>query len=273
MSHLCHNEAPFSLHGARHSLLKTTEEDEIDTFPSWCPPFTNRDAVRQGLRLKPLWTGLPDEDGFGNYSAAGNLAIPMSFDTDVAGFESQLSVQILRHIRLTVSLVGPAYNASAGSSKRELLDAMNGTPVSMRSSLMGFLGKESVLGTWSRLAEESSEASLSDNGSSPTKRDGDLWIRDAFKNLVAAEVPNQLHDDMRKMAYTRRKFFKTQCVSFGLGPEDFLEEDEINVALGCETPVILRKRTGNDEKGAGHYSYIGQAYIEHLMVYEGRPGR
>ncbi|KAK8139489.1 hypothetical protein PG984_002869 [Apiospora sp. TS-2023a] len=249
----------------RYSMV---EEDINTTLPSWCPAFTDRDAVRQGLRLRPLWTGLPDEDdSFGgtHYSAAGNLPTPENFEPSVAG--NALSVQVLQHVCLTVSSVGPAYNASVDSLKRELMDVMNGTPVSMRSSLMGFLDKESVLDNWSQLAGEPSRSSAPKEG----KRDGTTWARNIFKNLPADEITDHVHEGMRETIYTRRKFFKTQCGSFGLGPEDLLEGDEVYVALGCQTPVILRKEYNEDKeaKGPGRFLYIGQAYVEHLMIYQG----
>lgn len=136
---------PYSKHSSREAARDAT-------LPTWCPAFTDRDAVRQGLQLRPLWTGLPTNEGFRKYSAAGDLAIPETFESDVAGISNVLPVHVLRHVCLTVASVGSAYNASAESLKRELLDVMNGTPVSMRSSLMGFLDKESVLDNWSQLA-------------------------------------------------------------------------------------------------------------------------
>lgn len=76
---------------------------------------------------------------------------------------------------------------------------------------------------------------------------------------------------MRETVYTRRKFFKTQCGWLGLGPEDLLEGDEVYIALGCQTPIVLRRILKKDKaaESPDRYRYIGQAYIEHLMMYEG----
>ncbi|KAK8124268.1 uncharacterized protein PG998_000027 [Apiospora kogelbergensis] len=265
------------------SLEKAPEEeqDNLASFPSWCPALTDRDAVKKGLQLKPLWTGLPDDDKYGFHSAAGNLAIPEGFTFDVPEAEDQLSVHVLRHVRLTVSLVGPAYHATVDSLKRELMDVMRGRPSSMRSSLMGFLDKESVLDTWSRLAEESSPDSTPNKDSSPVPYGGETKT-DIFGRILAGgesasvpdEAPGQLRDNMRKRVYTRRKFFTTQCGNSGLGPEDLLEGDEVCIALGCQTPIVLRKESmkggnNNAEDAKEYYSYIGQAYVEHLMAYKG----
>ncbi|KAK7908871.1 hypothetical protein PG985_016174 [Apiospora marii] len=194
-------------------------------LPSWCPAFTDREAVRQGSYLKPLWTGLPDDDSSGAYSAAGNLASPETFgpDTntfgpvtfgpntfgpnnfglDVSHIMPRLSVQVLRHVCLTVSSIGPAYNASADSLKRELLHVMSGTPASMQSSLMVFLDKERVFDTWSKFATEPSIESAPDEG----KRDGTAWSISWWHTQGnGLHEKEALQNSMRKLRLGTRDF-------------------------------------------------------------------
>ncbi|TEA11259.1 Heterokaryon incompatibility protein 6, OR allele [Colletotrichum sidae] len=251
-------------------------------IPSWCPAFTDQDAVSKGLGFRPLWTGLPDDGVFGPYSAAGNLAIPEVFDPEVGDCEQALAIRVLQHVRLAVASVGPAYNASVDSLRRELLEVMHGRSGNMRSSLMGLLDKESVFDTWRDLVEEMH--SLSDipgNDSTSSRSDGGAQLRDDLLDTLTAgglvrrpgEPSAKPEESLRNMACTRRKLFTTRCGSFGLGPENVMEGDEIYIALGCQTPIVLRpkagKKTGEDQDGVVQYSYTGQAYIRQLMVYRG----
>lgn len=56
-----------------------------------------------------------------------------------------------------------------------------------------------------------------------------------------------------------------------MGPEGLQEGEELHVALGCQTPIILRRKLEADKEaeGSDFYTYIGQAYVEQLMVYKG----
>ncbi|TDZ71700.1 Heterokaryon incompatibility protein 6, OR allele [Colletotrichum trifolii] len=267
----------------RASNPKRRRRREIKAeIPSWCPAFTDQDAVSKGLGFRPLWTGLPDDDVFGPCSAAGNLAIPEAFDPEVEDSEQALAIRVLQHVRLAVASVGPAYNASVDSLRRELLEVMYGRSGNMRSSLMGLLDKESVFDTWRDLVEGLRDLSdISGNDSTSSRSNGDAQVRDDLLDTLTAgglvrqpgEPFEKPDGSLRNMACTRRKLFTTGCGSFGLGPENVMEGDEIYIALGCQTPIVLRPRAGKktveDQDEAVQYSYIGQAYIRQLMVYRG----
>ena len=67
-----------------------------------------------------------------------------------------------------------------------------------------------------------------------------------------------------------RTFFITASGQFGLGPNSTAVGDKVFILLGSKVPVVLRPlpALGYADTGVSHF-YVGQAYVDTLMVYKG----
>ena len=71
----------------------------------------------------------------------------------------------------------------------------------------------------------------------------------------------ELFQEYSRMAPRGRCYIISETGLEGIGPEICHRDDIIAVALGCSTPVILRK----EDQG---YTFIGEAYVNGYMYGE-----
>ena len=75
-----------------------------------------------------------------------------------------------------------------------------------------------------------------------------------------------------KRLWANHRFFVTSRGHFGLGPAQAKSGDRVCVLFGCRVPVILHEWPKLSFKfldQVDYYTFVGQAYVEHLMHYEG----
>ncbi|KAI0185306.1 heterokaryon incompatibility protein-domain-containing protein [Xylaria flabelliformis] len=137
-----------------------TNTNRQDYIPSWCPAFMNKESVREGLQLRPLWSGLPLSD-YPDFAASDQLTIrdpnfnsKFSIPSPDRGYSYQLPVHIFPHLSLTIKEVGPAAGISLGNlgsmTKLVLMRRESTIAPSFRSSLSW----ESALPSWRKLARK-----------------------------------------------------------------------------------------------------------------------
>ncbi|KAI1736411.1 heterokaryon incompatibility protein-domain-containing protein [Xylaria scruposa] len=144
-----------------------TNNNRQDYIPSWCPAFMNKESVREGLQLRPFWSGLPLSD-HPDFAASDQLTVRDSiFDSKFSipsperdsqamfdGYSYQLPVHILPNLSLTIKEVGPAAGISLGN-----LGSMTRLVLMRRESTIApffrsNLSWESVLPSWEKLARK-----------------------------------------------------------------------------------------------------------------------
>ncbi|KAI0015112.1 heterokaryon incompatibility protein-domain-containing protein [Xylariomycetidae sp. FL0641] len=274
----------------RDPLYPTSVTKEL-YVPSWCPALMNETAVAEGIGLRPLWTGLPEDEDLGYYAAAGNLPLPNEpeINIDGAGCDYKLPITILPHARLRVAKIGSVYNPSSALLREDMTDVLKGRLSSMRSSLDGVLSKDTVFETWRQLAwtDHQKRAGVR-NASKPESHPADF--EETFNlTLTAGKSSDPLDSaqailSLREAVCTGRQLFITKCGRFGLGPQGLRIDDEIRVVLGCQVPIAVRSpsvhfndparrdsevKTKYEGEDARDLVYVGQVYVHHLMAYRG----
>ncbi|RYC59293.1 hypothetical protein CHU98_g6913 [Xylaria longipes] len=90
-------------------------------IPNWCPAFMNKESVREGLQLRPIWSSLP-QSADPDFAASDQMTV---FDSEffissperdslasIDRYSYQLLVHILPYLSLTIKEVGPAAGIS-----------------------------------------------------------------------------------------------------------------------------------------------------------------
>lgn len=166
-------------------------------IPSWCPAFMNKESVRQGLQLRPLWSGLPQSDD-PDFSASDQMTVRDSiFDSRFfvsgpgsdseawgGGSSYQLPVHIIPHLSLRIKSIRPAAGISLsnlGSMTRLVLMRKESTIAPFFRSNSSW---ESVLPSWRELAREGYRGQ--DRRAEPQTNNGKL----SFSNTPFKELFN-----------------------------------------------------------------------------------
>ncbi|TRX89822.1 hypothetical protein FHL15_009255 [Xylaria flabelliformis] len=144
-----------------------TNTNRQEYIPSWCPAFMNKESVREGLQLRPLWSGLPLSD-YPDFAASGKMTLRDSiFNSEfsipsperdsramVDGYSYQLPVHVLPHLSLTIKEVGPAAGISLGNLSRMTRLVLMRRESTIAPSFRSSLSWESVLPSWRKLARK-----------------------------------------------------------------------------------------------------------------------
>ncbi|KAI0550417.1 heterokaryon incompatibility protein-domain-containing protein [Xylaria curta] len=144
-----------------------TNSNRQDYVPSWCPAFMNKKSVREGLQLRPLWSGLPLSD-YPDFAASDQLTVRDSiFDSKFStpsperdsqamfdGYSYQLPVHTLPHLSLTIKEVGSAAGISLGNLGSMTRLVLMRRESSIAPSFRSNLSWESVLPSWRKLARK-----------------------------------------------------------------------------------------------------------------------
>lgn len=252
--------------------------------PSWCPDFMSTENVSAGLGWRPFWTGLPGSGLEHGYAAGGGLpiAIPAAeaspkptkvasyakprydgydgdgdYDDHHEEFQYGMRVQVVCNLQSTVSEDGR-------------LDDMG----ELVAETMAQLNQDARPLKWRQMAEKAFRHQQADKEGS--SGGNDLTTDQIFHlTLTAGRYSTSPspgggpsrggYTRARNSACAGRRLFVTRDGRLGLGPEELRAGDELHVVLGIQVPVILRPL----EFGGWLYRYVGQAYVQGLMVYDG----
>lgn len=258
--------------------MPDTMNDHRAVFlPSWCPAFMNVEAVDEGLRFRPFWTGLPG-DGDDNFSSAGNIpvqALPPEPDSlqvppdwehldldgyaDYGGYPHKLDIQILPHLCDTIVETGPVAGGSINALVNSTMKVISRQASTMVKSFQGRNAWDSVLPTWRRMAleayksrdphprqtafEEEFQLSITGGKFSATPSSGSQQIDHALSQPpeTKAVIENETYLEAREASCANRASFVTASGHFGIGPPDLQIGDEVCVAIGMQVPVVLRR--------------------------------
>ena len=248
---------------------------------SWCPYWY---AASSGQRPTPLWSGdidNPDDRAAWQrpFSASGLQSTAMWR----LGRNFSLKVKGILHEEVV------SVGISAGPSLREYLEsyARKSLPHGAWPSVPFFrvkLNWEDALPQWQDMA-------MSGVGSRQEviARFHQTITAGMFDRVPEAPGENSAYATVRDDVCAGRTFFVTSTGSFGLGPWHIRVGDRLAVLLGCDVPLILRELDSSDSEparpaldigypqadnlfGSGFisgYRYIGQAYVQDRMFYEG----
>ncbi|ETS77926.1 hypothetical protein PFICI_09988 [Pestalotiopsis fici W106-1] len=294
----CMQQSSFHLSGINHrrsflaQVLKdieertTTKETIVSepAVPSWCPAFMNPTAIAEGVHRRPLWTGLPGNDCTGPFSATDNMSVSEYTMTNFFNDEnaSKLPITALLELRDTVSAIGPVYSPSVFHLRHDMRQVLQRRLPHARSSLTGLWDSTKVLDEWRKLWHKVyvSRTSLESTSSHQTPFDENgIFNLTLHGGKQGFDIMDQKHSALRDAVCTGRQFFTTERGLCGLGPQGLRVGDETHVILGCQVPVVLRRyldhqdhdtlKVRTEDQKERELIYVGQAYINELMVYNG----
>jgi hypothetical protein len=281
------------------SQPSSVNDDRQRYIPSWCPAFMNWDVVKAGLSWQPIWTGLPESQE-GEFAAAGGLSfqdLPENLhpifgeDCDIDQ-RHHLRIHMLPKLRSTILKVGTASTVSVNDLLTTTQRVITGQSGLLLPSLDAWIDWESVLPQWLDLAKEAQsirQARRRDNTdiganfhltltvgkfSSPDQRLAeDTASYSSSRGIGNAESMTRTYKEARASTCINRRLFVTDGGQIGLGPTGVEPGDEVCVLLGSQVPMILRKassdRAGLVPGSDASWLYVGQTYVEDLMVYPG----
>lgn len=250
---------------------------------SWCPYWYSGNHARQ---IIPLWDGDLDTPTMTTpwrrtFCASGrtSAAIWELRENDALGAQG-LFLE-------TVVAVDPASNTSfllrlIDSSSRHTTTAK---PVnSFSRHIRSRIDRQSTFSRWK---------SMVTNASGRPEEE----VIKAFHQTLTAGLYDHFPDtieqvegylSVRDEVCMHRTLFITESGDFGLGPWNTRPGDRLAILLGCDVPVVLRNIDGKDspaEPGldiesleaqnlyqidlSDAYKYVGQAYVQDCMVYDG----
>ncbi|KAI0440447.1 heterokaryon incompatibility protein-domain-containing protein [Xylaria telfairii] len=259
--------------------------------PSWCPAFMNKESVRQGLQLRPLWSGLPQSDDHG-FSASDRITVrdsnfdskfPTSSPEDDSeawggGSSYQLPVHIIPHLSLRIKSISAAAGISLshlGSMTRLVLMRQESTIAPFFRSNSSW---ESVLPSWRKLAHEGYQGRGA-KGTSFEELFNLTVTGGRFASVPPPSLPNtdhengsrgihtaaaqnttslnqytssQLYNRARADACIGRRFFITESGHMGIGPASLAVGDEVHIVLGLQVPALLRKASNDTDRGTDY---------------------
>ncbi|KAI4594283.1 hypothetical protein KJ359_008558 [Pestalotiopsis sp. 9143b] len=241
-------------------------------IPSWCPALMSTESLHQGLNYIPFWTGLTGSNHEDELAAADGLAtmIPInspqprknSYDSEYKDENAYtLLVQAVAGLNSDVTEDGRVSDAS------------------QLSGVISDLNAENLFSKWEGMADLAIRSKRPDpTPSGPRLSRGELLhlttTAGKFSAMPLSTDTSQREQYLqaRNDACRNRRLFVTGDGLLGLGPEELRIGDEVNVLLGMQAPVVLRRIVDGDSESDANlckYTYLGQAYIHELMVYKG----
>lgn len=249
---------------------------------SWCPYWYSGTGTRLPM---PLWDGDLDTPDMRPrwrqiFSASGrkSAAIWEPRENDALGAKG-LFLE-------TIIAVGTALNNSVLQSFDS--DSSNSITIGPRTSFSRNqwynIDRQSIFSKWQAMV-------ISASGRPEEE------VVKIFHQTLTAGLHDHIPDDIdqtneyssvRDEVCMHRTVFITESGGFGLGPWNTRRGDRLAILLGCDVPVVLRSINGTDspaEPGldiesleaqnlyqidlTDAYKYVGQAYVQDCMVYDG----
>ena len=233
-----------------------SDGQEPDKRPTWCPKW---DELGNDFRAVPFWIGgQRDDEGRcpwidSQFTAAGDITAPLcevhSQRIKLSGWAADEIVTVGQKTDVSLFGLPDPFNLA------EILAALD-----VRGDWM-----KAIL-NWEKIANIHDE-----EPTGPTVR--------AFYAVLTAgiyrtgrpdDAENEQFKKVMRAACFGRTFFITASGQFGLGPNSTAVGDKVFILLGSKVPVALRPlpALGYADTGVSHL-YVGQAYVDTLMVYKG----
>ncbi|KAI6091619.1 heterokaryon incompatibility protein-domain-containing protein, partial [Hypoxylon rubiginosum] len=244
---------------------------ELPDRHTWCPQWS---GYGNNFRATPFWTGPYNYNqpwaAASRFSAAGSVPAPPCLIID------DMMLRLSGWAADEIVAVGQ----TADVSKNEIIDMLEqgGGATSIIGVLNSWRHWMRVLPQWKQLADtsigHSRDATVTEKAFYTTITAG--LYRD---NVSLGMEYNNLTADFKTASYGRT-FFVTASGRFGLGPAGTVPGDKVYILLGSDVPVILRQTPNSDRPShrtaisttgtrVPPQLYVGQAYVDELMIYHG----
>lgn len=246
-----------------------------DRIPSWCPALMSTEVFDQGLNCVPFWTGLTGSDQEGEFAAADGLSTTIISISHPQALKNSYHSECKDENAYVLPVQAVAGLHCDVAEDGRLCDA------SQLSAVPSDLNGENLFSKWEGMADLAMKGRSQRPDSAPPGPDAS---RDELLHLTmtagkfSAMPPSTDTSQRKEYLQSRndtcrnRRLFVTGDGLLGLGPEELRIGDEVNVLLGMQAPVVLRRIVdgdGESDETPGRYTYLGQVYIHELMVYKG----